>query len=788
MGHNNLMRKKPALTLALGLIILPLSSCLRYASGTFVADGSVRAAAIAIAERAHQYDSSVTSESLLEKTGFSPVAKLDHNKGAALFYYAYKDTMPALTGARYYDGYFAKDLTNVGSEAKEAVDFLTSHGLYTPAYENNFAGTSYMTTAEVNTLLDRFSAYYGTNEKDDFFSTINHDYLYENETTKDWTPENSHSMSSIVSAERIVNWTKSILSSGVNDERLNRSANLVTSYSDLASRNDPTKGVLAAINGLYASASTEDLLSSVVTLSKSQLFDPLFSELGPTLISSGGFLTNAYLFKVPDLSALSSAHDFQNDAAYRLKFIDAYAKIYASLGFSSEDAASLGSAFFDYASTTIENYNGITTGPSSTTIDPSETFGSSFSCYDHLTKVGYSSLTSHPSLTIYSGYRWVKATFNSLFSSTSSLMRQKAYLIYNEALHYKAALPFEAFSLLAGSTYTKDNYLDYRPYYNYVIPMINGGVAGYFASTSEYQKELVATQNLFASIKDAFHERIAKATWLSDAAKTASYEKLSKMKYCFYESFDDGTAIAPTSPVYSSASFYDNLILNDKASDAKASSYIGANVGLHEYCECSNFLEANAFYAPFFNGVYVTMGYLASKDRFDLMDEPALLANLGWALGHELTHGFDSNGIDYDADGVYTKSWWGASDHVAYTALKTLVAAYYEGYEVMPGASTPGVTVPSEAIADLGGVALCLDIGAKTTSFDYKAFFTKAAETFAATATRAIYFDKYSTDVHPFGRARVNRCFSTFDVFVKTFGIEPGDGMYVAPLSRVGIW
>ena len=116
------------------------------------------------------------------------------------------------------------------------------------------------------------------------------------------------------------------------------------------------------------------------------------------------------------------------------------------------------------------------------------------------------------------------------------------------------------------------------------------------------------------------------------------------------------------------------------------------------------------------------------------------------------------------------------------------MVSFYDGYEIYPGLAAKGEKEVSENVADLGGIRLLLDLGASQTSFDYGKFFNYAATNFCDIASRSRFLAKNYNDVHAFGRARINRCFASFNEFANTYSLKEGDHMYVAPTARVAIW
>ena len=160
---------------------------------------------------------------------------------------------------------------------------------------------------------------------------------------------------------------------------------------------------------------------------------------------------------------------------------------------------------------------------------------------------------------------------------------------------------------------------------------------------------------------------------------------------------------------------------------------------------------------------------------------------MGITIAHEITHAFDNDGANYDETGNLS-NWWTDADRAQFDALCEEGVAYYDGWECAPGIATDGGLTLGENIADLGAMNCLMDIAATQPDFDYEAFFEKTARMFVDTDSREWLAYLTVTDPHSFGGVRINRMLSSCDAFYDTYDVQPGDGMYVAPEDRVGIW
>ncbi len=198
-------------------------------------------------------------------------------------------------------------------------------------------------------------------------------------------------------------------------------------------------------------------------------------------------------------------------------------------------------------------------------------------------------------------------------------------------------------------------------------------------------------------------------------------------------------------------------------------------------------LETNAYYNPSDNSINIIRGILGGKFYRDGMSDEELYAGIGIVIGHEISHAFDTNGAQFDAQGNMT-NWWTEADYAAFTARAEKLAAYYDAMTAFGGYHVQGQNIQTEAIADMAGTKCMLGILESKGSVDYKAFFTAFAKLWARLNTREMEYASLMQDSHPLHYLRVNATLQQFEQFLKTYDIRPGDGMYLAPENRVLVW
>ena len=196
---------------------------------------------------------------------------------------------------------------------------------------------------------------------------------------------------------------------------------------------------------------------------------------------------------------------------------------------------------------------------------------------------------------------------------------------------------------------------------------------------------------------------------------------------------------------------------------------------------------ANASYDPQSNSINILAGILSGEVYNEQMSYEQKLGGIGTIIGHEISHAFDTNGAQFDKNGAIS-SWWTPEDYAAFQARAAKLAAWYDGFIPWEGATFSGQQVQTEAIADMGGMKCILAIAAQRENFDYDAFFRQYASVWRMQGLPAFLVTKVATDVHPMRYMRINATLAQFDEFVNFYGIQPGDGMYIAPEDRVAVW
>lgn len=284
-----------------------------------------------------------------------------------------------------------------------------------------------------------------------------------------------------------------------------------------------------------------------------------------------------------------------------------------------------------------------------------------------------------------------------------------------------------------------------------------------------------------------YEERIKSLDWMSKTTKAKAIKKLDTMivKIGYPDKWDTTLDQVAIKTYDEGGSLFSNTFTVTKAYIDNAKSKLGKPVDRTEWG--MSVYTVNAFYNPFNNEITFPAGILQAP-FYDINAKPEEnYGAIGMVIGHEISHAFDNNGSAYDENGN-ANNWWTEEDFKKFKEKNEELIAFYNNIEIIPGVSNDGQLTLSENVADLGGMAASLQVVSKMNNPDYKAYFERNAEIWKSTMTKEVAAILSKNDVHSANKIRVNRTIVNFPQFYDTYGIEPGDGMYVAPEDRVSLW
>ncbi len=207
----------------------------------------------------------------------------------------------------------------------------------------------------------------------------------------------------------------------------------------------------------------------------------------------------------------------------------------------------------------------------------------------------------------------------------------------------------------------------------------------------------------------------------------------------------------------------------------------------------------NAYYDPSNNEIVLPAAIFAIPGFKDTDVDDAVIYGYAAAstIGHEMTHGFDDEGRQFDAAGNLV-DWWTAQDAARFKQRAAVMVKQFDAYEPLPGIHINGKASLGENIADFGGLLIGLDAFRKTAQYrDGRkiAGFTPLQRYFLGYALGWLYEERDEllrrqllSDVHAPPKWRVNGPLSNIPAFYAAFKVKPGQALYRAAADRVRIW
>ncbi len=297
---------------------------------------------------------------------------------------------------------------------------------------------------------------------------------------------------------------------------------------------------------------------------------------------------------------------------------------------------------------------------------------------------------------------------------------------------------------------------------------------------------------LVNNLQKAFETRIQHLDWMSDVTKQKAIVKLNAFmkKIGFpskWKTYDDVNI--------DKLDFFANAKSVEAHMKKEAISKIGKEVDRTEWGMTTP--TVNAYYNATFNEIVFPAGIL-QYPNFDVNADDAMnYGAIGAVIGHEMTHGFDDQGSQYDETGNM-KNWWAKEDSTKFASKTAAVVKEYDAFRVLDNLPVNGKLTLGENIADIGGIAIAYDAfkltkqGKDTAKIDGltadQRFFIAYAISWREIDRPEMQRVWINTDPHSPVIFRVNGPLSNFTPFYQTFGVKEGDKMYIKPEDRANIW
>ncbi len=321
--------------------------------------------------------------------------------------------------------------------------------------------------------------------------------------------------------------------------------------------------------------------------------------------------------------------------------------------------------------------------------------------------------------------------------------------------------------------------------YNKVVGAFPASMQKVYIARYGSEEDKKRMESLCQEVIDTYRELLAENTWASDEVKNYAIEKLDKITIhaAYPDKFRDTSKIDITdcSLVEAAKRIGIYEIEYNK-------SLLGKKLDKEMWAEGFNILECNAFYSPSENTINMIIGMMGEPFYSSDMSIEELYASIGafW-VGHEVSHAFDSNGAQFDAEGVY-RDWWTEKDKEEFDKRVQKMDDYLDTIVAFGDYHFIGSNIDTEMVADMTGLQCALRMASKIDNFDYDKFFTKYAQMNASLEVYSNELSVLTQDAHPLNYSRTNVPVQQFEEFYDTYDIKEGDGMYLAPEDRLVIW
>lgn len=319
-------------------------------------------------------------------------------------------------------------------------------------------------------------------------------------------------------------------------------------------------------------------------------------------------------------------------------------------------------------------------------------------------------------------------------------------------------------------------------------------VEKYFPESSKkYMLELVE------NLRNALGKHIIELPWMSSETKLKAINKLSAftVKIGYPDKWEDYT----TMEIDPNLSYYENCHNASMWHQKKELAKWGKPVDKSEWGMTPQ--TVNAYYSPLANEIVFPAGILQAPFFDAEASDAENYGGIGVVIGHEMIHGFDDQGCNFDAEGNM-KNWWTAEDAEAFKKLSQVLVDQFNQVEILPGLFANGEYTLGENIADQGGLRVSrtafldsqknkgVDINSEEAKINgytpMQVFYMNYANLWAQNIREAEIRSLTAGDVHSLGVNRVNETLKNIQPFMDAFGIKEGDKMFRPQSEQVIIW
>ncbi|TWU55055.1 M13 family metallopeptidase [Rubripirellula reticaptiva] len=320
-----------------------------------------------------------------------------------------------------------------------------------------------------------------------------------------------------------------------------------------------------------------------------------------------------------------------------------------------------------------------------------------------------------------------------------------------------------------------------------------GELVGQLYVEEHFRPEAKQRMNeLVDNLKLAFEKRIESRDWMGEGTKKQAREKLSMFatKIGYPDKWKDYSKLQVASPILAN-----NLIAAAEFENQRELKKLGEPIDRNEWHMTPQTI--NAYYNPTMNEIVFPAAILQPPFFNLLADDAVNYGGIGAVIGHELSHGFDDKGSEYDGKGNLRK-WWTESDREEFERRAEGLVEQYNDFEPIAGNFVNGELTLGENIGDLGGLSVAyeayqLSLGGKEAPVidgltGDQRFFLGWSQVWRRLYLEPELLKRLITDPHSPSEYRVNGIVRNIDAWYDAFGVKPDDALFLKPEDRVRIW
>lgn len=327
-----------------------------------------------------------------------------------------------------------------------------------------------------------------------------------------------------------------------------------------------------------------------------------------------------------------------------------------------------------------------------------------------------------------------------------------------------------------------------------VESIIGEGVGKMYAEKYFPESSKTRMLKLVKNLQEALGQRIQDQTWMSDTTKAKALDKLAHfyVKIGYPDTWRDYTKLE----IDSTRSLYENVAAaNEYSTDYEINRTVNKKVDRTKWY--MNPQTVNAYYNPTTNEICFPAGILQPPFFDPAADDAFNYGAIGVVIGHEMTHGFDDQGRQFDKEGNL-KDWWTKGDADNFKKRAQVMSDFFNNIEVLPGLKGNGALTLGENLADHGGLQVAykaLQNAMEEAPLDSadgftpdQRFFLAYANVWGANITDEEIRKRTKSDPHSLGRWRVNGALPHIEAWYKAFNVKKDSKLYVPENERVDIW